>query len=681
MGTIEWVRGLDRQRRARAAALVVAAALLYVLFRVYPMPWGVAIKGLSLGMLTALLALGLALVYRANRVLNFSQADLGNVPTSFAVALIVFWHWPYPLGFVVGLVIAIVLGGIVEMAIVRRFRNASRLVLTVATLGITQILVVLGILVPRWWGRNVAQVRLPQASSFKVTIGNVILLSNDFVALIAAPVVMLLVAFFLNKTRLGVAVRASAERSDRANMLGIPVARLSTVVWAIAAALSFISLYLRAGILGAPIGQAFDVTNLLFAMAALVIGRMQNLGVIAVAAIGIGFLDYWVRWHLNDGLLTVPFVSAGVLIALLLQRRSVSRRDNDQTSSWRGAEEVRPLPADTVRLPLVRLARWGSAALVLAVLILVPLVLRVDRLIEATEVVVFCVIGLSLMVLTGWAGQISLGQMGFVAVGGAVSALCTSRWHIDLTLSLLIGGAAGAFAALLVGVPALRLQGLYLAVTTLAFGLTVTNWVLNNQFSIAKWVPKQRLKISPLFGRLNIDTPTRFYVYTLVILALVVLGVRGIRRSHTGRVIVAMRENERAAQSFSVQTVWAKLSAFMLSGAIAGVAGGLFVHLNHAFSLSQFTPGQSFGVFTAAIIGGLGSIAGAIIGAIYLRGTLRLPTVEWRLLSTSVGVLLILLVLPGGLGSQITKLRDLVAKAARRGHAEETEAAARSARS
>jgi branched-chain amino acid transport system permease protein len=255
--------------------------------------------------------------------------------------------------------------------------------------------------------------------------------------------------------------------------------------------------------------------------------------------------------------------------------------------------------------------------------------------------------------------------MGFVAVGGAVSALCTSRWDVDLTLSLVIGGFAAAIAALLVGVPALRLQGLYLAVTTLAFGLTVTSWLLNEQFF--GWVPYgKRIEVAPLFGRIDVDTPTRYYFYCLVILLLVILGVRGIRRSRTGRVIVAMRENERAAQSFSVSTVRAKLTAFMISGACAGVAGGLIVHLNHSFSRALFNPGQSFGVFVSAIIGGLGSITGAILGAIFSRLTLRLPSLEWRLLSTSFGVLLILLALPGGLASQVFKLRDLIANAARR---------------
>ena len=669
MNVRSWGSERDRRVQLGGSGLVVVV-VLFALFLRYPLPWGAAIRGVTLGMLTALLALGLALVYRANRVLNFAQADLGSVPTSFAVALVVFSHWPYPLGFVVGLVVAVVLGGLVELIFVRRFRNASRLVLTVATLGITQLLVVLGILVPRWWGRNAASERLPQAFPWTLDIGVVRLLANDVVALAAAPVVMVLVALFLNRTRTGVAVRAAAERGDRANMLGIPVARLSTVVWAVAAALSFISLYLRAGILGVPIGSAFDVVNLLYAMAALVIGRLQNLLRIAIAGIASGFLDYWVTWHASSPLLVVPMVSVAVLAALLLQRRTTSRRDSDATSSWRGAEEIRPLDAATRRLTLVRLARWGSAALVLGVVVALPLVLRVDRLIQANEVVIFCVIGISLMILTGWAGQISLGQMGFVAVGGAVSALCTSRWHIDLTLALMIGAVAGALSALLVGLPALRLQGLYLAVTTLAFGLSVTSWLLSDRFF--GWVPiGRRLEVAPLFGRVDIDTPTRFYAYSLVVLVIVILLVRGVRRSRTGRVIVAMRENERAAQSFSIAPVRAKLTAFMLSGAVAGVAGGLFVHMNHSFSLSQYGAGQSFGVFTSAIIGGLGSITGVITGAVFSRATLRLPSLEWRLLSTSFGVLLILLVLPGGLGSQIIKLRDLVARAARRNETEE----------
>src|SRR5215217_2481904 len=114
MGFIDRIWGSDDHRRERriAAAVVVGVALV-VLFDRYPIPWGVALRGVVLGMLTALLALGLALVYRANRVLNFAQADLGSIPTALAVGLVVFSQWPYFLGFAVGLVASIVLGGVV----------------------------------------------------------------------------------------------------------------------------------------------------------------------------------------------------------------------------------------------------------------------------------------------------------------------------------------------------------------------------------------------------------------------------------------------------------------------------------------------------------------------------------------------------------------------------------------
>ena len=124
--------------------------------------------------------------------------------------------------------------------------------------------------------------------------------------------------------------------------------------------------------------------------------------------------------------------------------------------------------------------------------------------------------------------------------------------------------------------------------------------------------------------------------------------------------IVATRDNERAAQSFSVEVVRAKLSAFTISGAVAGVGGGLFVHLNQAFSLNMYHPGESLNVFVSSVVGGLGSVWGAVLGAAYLRGTQWFITApEWYFLSTAAGVLLVLLLLPGGLVSVFVRLRDL----------------------
>jgi branched-chain amino acid transport system permease protein len=640
--------------------LVPPLGLVGVQLVFFGMPAGQWVRGLTLGLLTALLAVGMALVHRANRVVNFAQADLGFVPTSLAVGLIVFSGLPYLFGFAVGLAGAVVLGAVVELAFVRRFATASRLVLTVATIGITQMLAAFALLVPRMWDRSAASQRIPPPLDWKLTIGGAtgtVLSANDLIAMIVAPAAMIAVAVFLGATRIGTAIRASAERGERALMLGIPVAWLSTLVWSIAAALSFLALFLRAGILGVPLGAALSLQALVLALAALVLGRLRDLPTIIGAAIALGILEYGVAWNASSPLLVTPIIGAAVLVALLLQRRPYGRADRDESIGWRLADEIRPLRPAVARLPLVRLMRWGTASLVVVGLALIPLLLRTDQIIKATAVVVFAVIGMSLVVLSGWAGQISLGQMAFVAIGAAVSAKCTIAWNADITLALSAGGAAGAVAAFVVGLPALRLRGLYLAVTTLVFALAVNSWFLNRQFF--DWVPQERVDRLPLFGRLDLSTPARFYVFSLVVLALLFLALRGMRHSRTGRAIVALRENELAAQAVSVSPVPVKLTAFTVSGAVAGVAGGLFVHLSQSFDLASYGAGESLNVFTAAVVGGLGSLFGGILGAVFLRGSQWFITAaEWRLLSSAMGVLLVLLILPGGLASMVIRVRD-----------------------
>jgi branched-chain amino acid transport system permease protein len=666
--------GSSRIAVTSAVAWASIGALLLLQLVHYGMPFGVWVESAIKGLLAAMLAIGLALVYRANRVVNFAQADLGTVPTGFAASFILFWGWPYFLGMSVGLVLALVLGATVEMAFIRRFRHSPRLVVTVASLGITQLLVVLGILIPRWWGKNLASQRLPAPVGWKFTPtfqlhfwrarpGSYILNANHLVALVVAPLSIGFVAWFLNRSRLGIAIRASAERTERAAMLGIPVGRLNTLVWAIAAGLAYLALFLRSGISGVPLGYAAGLPALLVGLAALVIGRLERLPTIACAAVALTLLESGVNWNSQSPLLAYPIMAAAMFVAMLAQRSSALRRDNDATSSWRGAEEVRPLAADVARSGWVPTAKWTVLALAVGGVVFLPRLLEVDSVIKATALVAFVVIGMSLVVLTGWAGQISFGQMALAGIGAAVSATLTVRWHVDLSLTLLGGGLAGGVAAFLVGLPALRLRGLYLAVTTFALALATEYWLLNDRFF--GWFPKAEkgFRRDPLFGRFSVDTPTRFYGYAVLVLAVVFLALRGVRRSRTGRVIIAIRENERAAQSFSVSVVRAKLTAFVISGVVAGIGGALLAQANTGFSISSFTTGESFSVFISAVIGGLGSLGGAFLGALYLRGTRWFITDQaWQLLSTGFGVLLVLLILPGGLGSLWVKLRDVVVR-------------------
>jgi branched-chain amino acid transport system permease protein len=264
---------------------------------------------------------------------------------------------------------------------------------------------------------------------------------------------------------------------------------------------------------------------------------------------------------------------------------------------------------------------------------------------------------LSLVVLTGWAGQVSLGQVAFFAIGAVVGAKAATDYHADLIVALLVSAIVGGVIAMLVALPAVRQRGLYLAVTTFAFALATTSYFLNDRFF--GWVPHERVERNPLFGKISIDSPTRIYFVALVCLAVAVFALRGIRRSRTGRAWIALRENERAGEAYGISAVRAKLSAFAVSGALAAFAGCLFVWHQQAYGQGPYDPGENFFVFTMAVIGGIASIPGAVLGAFYLLGTQWFLPSDWQLLANSAGVLIVLLIMPFGLGGLLFRVRDL----------------------
>jgi branched-chain amino acid transport system permease protein len=666
----EWMRS-----QTFVACVVLTTALLF--FRVvWDIPDGILIQGAIFGGLSSLIALGLALVWRANRVINFAAGDLGAVPVAFAAALALgtfgFNWW---VAGAVGVLAALALGFLVETLLVRRFFRSPRLILTVATIGIAQVLTGLALFIPRWFDLARAPgSRIPQPFDVTIEIAPVIFGGGYITAAITIPLVFVALGAFMRFSRIGIAIRASAQRADRAVSLGIPIHRINTTVWILAALLSFVALYLRASVVGVPIGQVLGPAILLRALAAAVIGRMDHMPTIAIAGIGIGVLEQSVVWHWGRTAYVDPVLFLVVMAALFLVPGGSGRRvDDDTVSTWRATREIRPIPRELRKLPEVRYGRWALGAVIALFVVTLPLWLGAGELHLASLIVLFAIVAVSLVVLTGWAGQVSLGQMGFVGIGAAVGGAVTDRLGWDLAFAMITAGIVGAVVAMVVGLPALRRRGLTLAVMTLAFALMVSSYLLNRTFfgevSDRNWLPGRRVERVPILGGIDVTTETQFFFLALVALGIAILMVQGVRNSRTGRALIAIRENERAAEAFGVHARRTTLVAFAFSGFLAAFAGSLFVHHQGALSPSAFAPEQSLQVFAMVVIGGLGSVPGAILGAVYVRGAQWYLPIQWQFLATGAGLLLVLLVLRGGLGGALADLRDMALRfiARRRG--------------
>ncbi|MEX2393886.1 MAG: ABC transporter permease [Actinomycetota bacterium] len=658
------LEGLATDTRVRRAFNIAAIVGFFYLFEqlLWPAPLGVLVQGMVIGGLTALIAFGIALVYRANRIVNFAQGDLGGVPASLAVLLIVGPGLPYFIALPIGIVAAVAIGAMVEFLLIRRFFTAPRLVLTVVTIGLSLLLAAFASLLPLAFDIRTPPQSFPSPFNFSFSIGRTIFRGNDVVAMLTVPAVIAALAAFFRITNIGIAVRASAENSDRAFLLGIPVKRIQNVVWIVATVLATLAIFMRAGILGLPFGRVLGPTILIRALAAVVLARMERFPTMFGAAVLLGVLENAILFHTGRAATTDPILFVVILGALLIQRRGAVAR-TDETSSWQAATDVRPIPRELARVREVVWTRRGLFGLLGAFALLLPVIMSESQINLAASILIISIVGISLVVLTGWAGQVSLGQIAFMGIGAAVGAYMTSVMHWDLALALVGGGFAGAIAATIIGLPALRIRGLFLAVVTLSFALATYSYLLNPEFM--GWLPKERFERPVLLGRISVATEDRYYYFALVCVAFVVLAVRGLRRSRTGRVLIAMRENERAAQAYGVSAVGAKLTAFAISGFIAAFAGVLFVHHQQVLGFEPYRVDRSFEIFVMTVVGGIGSVPGALIGAAFVQGLgyfrSLFPDAIRNLLgfiTGPVGVIFVLMMVPGGLANAFYKLRD-----------------------
>ena len=656
-------------RVARAAGPVVIPIAVVVVTQVaiFPVPAGIWVQGVILGLLGALMAVGLGMIYRLNQVVNFAQGAIGSAPAVLAVGLIGFSGVDYFLGLATGLVAVVILSVIVEVVVIRRFARSPRLMLTVATIGLSQALVVVSLLIPNIWGQRpigTAVAHLPW--HLAIHLSPTVFTADDAAAVVVSLAALAGVALWFRLTDLGIATRAAGDRRDRAAMLGIPVNRLQTVTWIVAGVLSFLSIFLKAAILGLPLDPTFGLTALVSALGALAIGGFTDLPMVALAAVAIGTLEQGVAWNQPARPTLVLAVIAAVVVVGIFVRQLIRQTGRSSHSQWALAGGIRDTPAALRSLVEVRAAALAGSGALVAFLVTLPLWLGPSTLLELSNLLVLIIVGCSIVVLTGWAGQVTLGQMSFAGVGAVIGAVALVDWHWDLSLSLLLAGAASAMVAYVVGIPTLRLEGVFVAVTTLAFGLAVSGYLLDrSEFS---WIPNGELLNPRLFG-MPIVSENSVFATCLGVAILVVVAMHGLRYSRFGRVLRAISTNERAAAGFGVDVGRAKLGAFAVSGFIAGLAGCLLVVVNQQYIESPFTVTASLAVFTATAVGGLGSVVGAVVGAAVIEGSVVFLPPSWQLFPAAIGILVVLIAFPEGLAGLVFIARDkfLVAMGRRHG--------------
>ena len=525
---------------ARLRGIVLTLAAAFVLLFAVPALWphaaprGQILNGAEFGAVNGLLALGLVLTYRASRVINFSYGAMGALAATVAVELNLAHHVNWFVCIGIALLVGAALGLLVDFVIRWRFFTAPRLIVMVVTIGLAQLFGGIQLLVPGWLGGPsiVGGVTTP-LSSHHVLIFPVLFNGNDLLIAIVVPVVLVALGWFLLRTDAGVAVRSVADNSDRARLLGIPVRRLSTLVWVIAGLLAGLTSILSTPSAGITIAAGAGPTLILPALAAAIIAGMESLPLAFGAGVALGITSGLFEFNMPRYGSSIGDVVnlVAILAGLLFLQRKRSRAD-DAEESFSSTGILKPIPAALRSLPEVVAGRVGILALVGVVIVVIPLVSGPGTTLEYTAALIYGIIAISLVVLTGWSGNVSLGQFAFAGVGGVLAGDLIEKANADLFLSLAAAGAAGAVLAVVVGIPALRIRGAYLAAVTLALGVAMDTFFLNPTY-FPGIIPQAFLR-PVLWQRFDLASNKAFYFCCLGFLVLTILFIQGLRRARSG---------------------------------------------------------------------------------------------------------------------------------------------------
>ncbi|GAA1624660.1 ABC transporter permease subunit [Catellatospora bangladeshensis] len=595
------------------------------------------VLGLFTGLTYGLLAVGLVLVYRSSRFLNFAHGSVGVFGAAVLGRLVDGAGVPYWLAFVPALLVAGGVSAAIEAGVVRRLRGRPAVTGMIVTLGLSQFVLVLALLVNSQGLSGLTFPKPPGMPSF--TLGRTPVGPAFTAMALLSPLLLGALALFLRRSRFGLAVRAAADDADTARLDGIPAARMTTLAWAIAGAVAAFSAILVTPTQGAQSIDTLGPELLLRGLAGAVAARMASLPIAFAACLGVGVGEQLLL-SMGAGRGGVSLALALFILVALLSQPRLGRRDGEQVR-WPRAVPVPGTPATRIAAAAGLLAAAGAAYLI-----------SNETASALTAVAGFAVVGLSVLLVTGLAGELSLGQFAFAGVGAAVSVHVSASTG-NFFAGAVAGCAAAAGAAALVGLPALRLRGVALAATTLAFALAAEAWLLRLPVLLGDGVSAPK----PAWTGYVLVLAKDYYLFALLMLVLALWLAHRLRAGGFGRTVLALRDNEDAARALGVPAPLRKLQVYAAAGALAGLGGVVIAHGQTQVTVNSFPAVAGIDAVALTVVGGLGLLGGPILGALLLVGIPGL--VELGIIgqaALTLGWLLVVVLLPGGLGEPVARL-------------------------
>jgi ABC-type branched-subunit amino acid transport system ATPase component/branched-subunit amino acid ABC-type transport system permease component len=603
------------------------------------------VLGLAAGSVYSMTAFGTILVYRGSGVVNFAGGALATVGTFVFYNLADQDHVPWPVAMVAGTLVSGLLGAATYLLVMKPMRKTSSLTRTIATLGVFVIVNAALLIAEPSSELNVRS--FYPSGAWHVATG-LVLGYNQLILLAISVFTAVSLSMFWGRTMFGLRTTAVAENQRSASTLGISPDVVATVNWFLGCALAGLAGVLLVPILGL---QIATITTLLFpSLAAALVGRMDRFLPALVGGLAIGIGESLVAGYFptTPGLtVVVPF--AGVLGLMLLRGQGIPSRGylRDRLPEV-GKGRVRPVPF-LIALAVLLGVAWGFG----------PDYANAMIVTAGTAIVL-----LSVVLVTGYAGQISLCQFALAGIGAFVTGRLVAAFHVPLLLAIVLAVLVALAAGVMVGVPALRSRGVSLAVLTLGFAIVLQELVFDNSSLVGIFGDS----IGPLriFG-FDLDAslyPARYATFAIIVFLLLALLVAKIRRGTLGRRLLAVRGSERAAAALGINVYSAKLFAFSLGAGIAAIGGMVLAfQLPTLVYSSSYDYSLSINALVYAVIGGLGFLAGPVISAAsvapggiayQLLDFLRQGHDETLTLIGGIGMILVLWSAPDGMAKQMS---------------------------